>query len=161
MELRVELNHLRVQEAFARAPARMTAAVEAALARGADELAVAAKRRAPKAFSTLTNSIRALRAGELHYQVAAGAHYARMVEEGRPPGRQAGTQNGLVSWVRQKTGLTGTELDRRTFLVARAIGRRGLRPQPYMQPALDEVENRLRAMAKGAAARAAEEVLGG
>ncbi len=161
MELKIAVDTVHVQRVLEATPEKVAAAVEQALGRGAQEVARSARRHAPKAFSTLTQSIRADRVGELHYQVVAGTNYARAVEEGRRPGSQPGTAQGLTEWVQQKTGASGTALDRLTHLVARAIGRRGIRPQPYMRPALEEGESRLRALVKGAVARVAREAARG
>jgi hypothetical protein len=161
IEVTVTLDDARLQQALARFPERVTAQVEFALVRGAEEIARAARGKAPKAFSTLTNSIRAQRMGELHYRVAPGVNYAAMVERGRKPGKQPGTANGLMEWVKQKTGLEGKALDRMSFVVARAIGRRGIRAQPYMRPALVENESRLRQLVQAGVARGIEEAFRG
>jgi hypothetical protein len=58
-------------------------------------------------------------------------NYARYVEEGRRPGRMP-PPAALEGWARRKTGSISA-----AFLIARAIGRRGTRPQPYLKPALD------------------------
>lgn len=139
----ISIDARRAQAAFARAPQVMVRAIDVKLARGAEEVARTAKRGAPKAFSNLVNSIRAQRIGALSYQVVTGMNYARSVEEGRLPGKQPGVNNGLMEWVRFRTGLAGRPLDRATFAIARAIGRRGIRPQPYMQPAAEASRSRL------------------
>lgn len=161
MDISVSLNDDRLRQALRQAPDRLTARIEAALSRGAEEIARDARRNAPKAFSTLTNSIRAARVGDLHYRVSTGTNYARSVEEGRRPGRQPGVANGLMEWVRQKTGLTGPALDRKTYVIARAIGRRGIKPQPYMQPAHEAGEPRVRFLVEEAVGRGIQEVFGG
>ena len=139
----ISIDARRARSAFARAPDVMARAIDVKLARGAEEVARTAKRGAPKAFSNLANSIRAQRIGALNYQVATGMNYGRSVEEGRLPGKQPGVSNGLMEWVKFRTGLSGRPLDRATFAIARSIGRRGIRPQPYMQPAADASRSRL------------------
>lgn len=160
MDIRIEIHDEQAKAMLARVDRGVRKAVHDALWRGADEMARAAKRNAPKAFSNLTNSIRAEQVGELHFRVATGVNYARAVEEGRKPGPMPGTANGLMEWVKQKTRQTGRELDRTTFLIARAIGRRGIKPQPYMQPAFDSQKDRIVAHVQEAARRAAQEVQG-
>lgn len=157
MELHIEIHDEKARAMLDRVDAGVRKAVHAALWRGAEELARDARLRAPKAFSTLTNSIRAEQVGDLHFRVATGVNYARAVEEGRKPGTMPGTANGLMEWVRQKTRLTGKELERTTFAIARAIGRRGIRAQPYMQPAFESQKDRIVANVQAAAARAAQE----
>lgn len=158
MEVKVSIDISTAKKAMESAPERMTAAISLALERGAQDLARSARAKAPKAFSTLTNSIRVDQLAPLHFRVATGVNYARPVEEGRKPGKMPGTAKGLAEWVRQKTGAAGKELDRRTFLVARAIARRGIKAQPFMAPSYDEDKDRIIARVRHAAAVAAQEI---
>jgi HK97 gp10 family phage protein len=64
-------------------------------------------------------------------RAGSNVNYARFVEEGRRPGRMP-PPAALEGWARRKTGSISA-----AFLIARAIGRRGTRPQPYLKPALD------------------------
>ncbi len=157
MELRIDIRDAAARAMLLRVDSGVFKAVHDALWRGAGELARTAKSNAPKAFSTLTNSIRAEQVGELHFRVATGVNYARAVEDGRAPGKMPGTSSGLMEWVKQKTRQTGKELDRTTFLIARAIGRKGIKAQPYMQPAFESQQARIIANVQAAAARAAQE----
>ncbi len=156
MRVDIVIDDARVQKGLDRLPNAVVARVELALARGAQELAREERRLAPKAFSTLTNSIQAQRMGMLHYRVGPGVNYARPVEEGRKPGKQPGTANGLMEWVRQKTGLQGKALERRAFVIARAIGRKGIRPQPYAKPAFEAKRSRVVELVRAAAAEGAQ-----
>lgn len=158
ISLHITIDDAKAQSALDRYPDRLIDAVEAALHRGAIEIARSGRRYAPKAFSTMTNSINADRVGELHYVVAPHVNYAAFVEGGRRPGKQPGTANGLMEWVRLKFGVQGKELDRTTYLVARAIARNGIKPQPYMRPAADDHRDRIIANVRASAARAAAEV---
>lgn len=157
MDIRISIDDARARAALERAPALVERRLEDALARGAIEMAGLGRRKAPTAFSPLTNSIRAERVEPLHFLVSPGVNYARFVEEGRRPGKQPGTAFGLMEWVREKTKLAGKALDRRTFVIAIAIGRRGIKAQPYMQPAFEEGAPRVIQLARDAVARACEE----
>jgi hypothetical protein len=157
METRISIDSRKVTEGLKKAPAAVERHLELALDRAAAEVARKARDLAPKSFSTLTNSIRSAVAGRLKRIVAPGVNYALSVEKGRPPGRQPGTGNGLQAWVRQKTGLTGIPLERATFLIARSIGRKGTRPQPFMQPAAEDMQDRVRVLLLGAVERGLEE----
>ena len=161
MRIEIEIDDSGARRRLDQLPGRVVTAVEAALSRGAMELARAARDKAPKAFSTLTNSIKADKAGPLHYIVAPHVMYAPFVEHGRPPGKQPGTANGLMEWVRQKTGLQGTALNSRTFVIARAIGRRGIKAQPYMWPAIEAHRDRIVERVRESAQRAAQEAFRG
>lgn len=134
-----------------------------ALERGAQELAREARGRAPKAFSTLTNSIRAMRENDLHWFVAPGVNYGAWVEGGRMPMRKTGFQNGLLEWIKLKVapGASGKELDRLGFVIRRAIGRRGIHPHPFMAPAFEAKKARVVELANAAVREAVAEINGG
>jgi hypothetical protein len=142
--IHITLDISRAKAGFERARPAMERAVDAKLERGAREIAIAARKGAPGAnTSNLINSIIEERLGVMHWQVSENENYGRFVEEGRGPGKQPGTGNGLLEWVAFRTGLTGKPLDRATFAIARAIGRHGIAPQPYMQPAAEANLSRL------------------
>jgi hypothetical protein len=147
METRISIDDKHTQEALQKAPAQVVHHLELALDRGGLELARRMRELAPKAFTTLTNSIRMVVLGKLKRMVSPGVNYGLPVEIGRRPGRMPGTGNGLQEWVKQKTGATGKELESRTFLIARSIARKGIRPQPYAQPAVEQMDARIRELA--------------
>jgi hypothetical protein len=60
------------------------------------------------------------------------ARHAVFVEGGRRPGARPPPSSALLAWVTLKLGLTGKQAQSAAFLIARAIGRRGLRPRPVM-----------------------------
>jgi hypothetical protein len=62
-------------------------------------------------------------------RVVAHAHYSLFVETGRHPGKMP-PPDALAGWARRH-GLAGLE-----FVIARAIGRRGIRPRPFFGPAV-------------------------
>lgn len=157
MRISVAIHDQGARKMLDRLDAGMRQAVHDSLWRGALELSRVAQRNAPKAFSTLRNSIHVEEINPLHFRVATGVNYARFVEEGRRPGKQPGTANGLMEWVRLKTGLQGKDLDRKTYVIARAIGIKGIAPQPYMQPAYDSEKDRIIANVQASARRAAQE----
>jgi hypothetical protein len=151
------------REMLQRAPDFFRRRLALALERGAQEIAREAKGRAPKAFSTLTNSIRAIRENDLHWHVAPGVNYGTWVEGGRMPMRKTGTRNGLLEWIKLKVapGASGKELDRLGFVIARAIGRRGIKPQPFMAPAFEARKQRVVDMASRAMRDAVAQLNGG
>ncbi|MDP9381234.1 MAG: HK97 gp10 family phage protein, partial [Chloroflexota bacterium] len=63
--------------------------------------------------------------------VGTKLNYARAVEFGRRPGKRPPTAR-LRGWARRRTGSADN-----AYPVARAIGRRGTRPQPFLEPALE------------------------
>lgn len=160
MQTRIRVNDKKITEALKKAPVAVERELEFGLDRWAAEVARRARELAPKSFSILANSIRAIVAGRLKRIVAPGVNYAISIEQGRRPGRQPGTGNGLMAWVQQKTGLTGDQLERATFLIARSIGRKGTRPQPFMQPAAEQSRDRGRVLLLAAVDKGLKESLG-
>lgn len=163
--MRVELRYddSGARAALKAAPEVVTQRLYWALERGAQEIAREAKGRAPKAFSHLVNSILVHREGELHLSVRPGMNYAPWVEGGRMPMRKTGTKNGLLEWIRLKIDPTaeGKKLDRLGYVIARAITRKGIQPQPFMQPALEAKRARVVELADAAMREAVSEINGG
>ena len=79
------IDDAQTREAFRRMPGVMAEYVNGGLARGANEIAIEARRLAPKSLSGLVNSINAARSGELEYSVSPGVAYAPWVESGTGP----------------------------------------------------------------------------
>lgn len=158
LNISVRIDDAKTREAFRKGPELMRRIIGQGVERGAHEVAREAKARAPKAFSTLANSIKANRIDDLHWRAAPATNYADAVEEGRKPGKQTGTANGLMEWVKLKTGLKGRKLDRATFAIARAIGRRGIRPQPFMRPTAKAKKSRVIELIRQAVERGCAEL---
>jgi HK97 gp10 family phage protein len=92
-----------------------------------------AKREVPTDTHTLQRSIahEVTTAGrDVTGRVGSNLHYAPVVEYGRSPGRMP-PPGALAGWLRRK----GID-ERYAFVVARSIARRGIRPRPYLKPAL-------------------------
>lgn len=138
MRNEVVISNPQAIDAMQRFPEVMHRHIDGGFWRGALEFARLARRLAPKAFSTLTNSINVEKLGLMDYLVAPHVNYAPAVEDGRMPMRKTGTGNGLKEWVKLRTGLDGRDLDRATFAIGRAITRRGIQPQPYIKPAFEQ-----------------------
>lgn len=163
MRLEVRYDDHVPRDMLRRAPDFFRRRLGLALERGAQELAREARGRAPKAFSTLTNSIRAMRENDLHWFVAPGVNYGTWVEGGRMPMRKTGFQNGLLEWIKLKVapGASGKDLDRLGFVIRRAIGRRGIHPHPFMAPAFEAKKARVVELANAAVREAVAEINGG
>lgn len=160
MKIGINIDTKDVERAFAVAPKVMERNLDRFLSRAAQEVAREDKAQSPKAFSTLTNSIRAEQAGFLHYRAVTGANYARAVSEGRPAGKMPGLSSGLMEWVKLRTGLQGKELDRSTFAIARAIGRRGIKPNAFETRTAQKMESRVMALVRQGAINGVMEVFG-
>lgn len=66
-----------------------------------------------------------------------GFFYGVAVRKGRRPGRMPPV-SALVPWVEKKLGIASNQARGVAFIIARKIGRRGTKPNPYHVRALDE-----------------------
>lgn len=161
MKIELRYNDAAAREAMRKSPEVVERMLGFAIQRGADEIAREARNKAPKSFSTLTNSIRAQRLSPLHYFVAPGVNYAPWVEGGRMPMRKMPPKGALVAWIKQKLRVTEEKAGRMEFVIARAIQRQGIKPQPFMQPAFEAKRGRVVELANEAMRRAISEINGG
>lgn len=142
-------------------------AVAGELARLAQETANTMKRLAPKgANSHLVQSIKVTNAGPLAFEIGAHMAYAPYVEDGRKPGKGlpyfsdpasrsvlewlrstpwngvGPVQPGKPRWARlgsKKRSQQEDDLRQRYFGLSRHVKAFGIKPQPFVQPAFDEL----------------------
>ena len=90
------------------------------------------------------------------------AHYAAIVEHGRRAGRRP-PMLPILDWVHKRGLIEGRRKASRersaAFLIARAIGRRGTRPQPYFYPAVDKYKPKLKSVMADALETAINETM--
>lgn len=150
--------------ALAGFPQALEAGLTPKLDRAGEEVAREMKRAAPKAFSTLTNSIRTERDSALVRWVGPGVNHALMVEQGTGPaaGQSPYFPNPLklAPWLRQHAGRSvggtkaGTAARRtleqvlrdRTWALARHIATFGTRAQPFVAPTAEKMQPRVVAL---------------
>lgn len=95
----------------------------------------------------------------LRGEVGPSKNYGYNVEFGRKPGSKPPPIDAIMPWVKRHTGVfsiktrsrsrskANTKNDRSVaFLIARAIGRRGIPPAPFMRPALDQNLSKIEAL---------------
>jgi len=120
--------------------------IDLALDRGARVLARTSKRNAPKAFSTLSNSIQSKKIGPLRYMVSAGVNYAVDVHEGRKPGAMPPVAH-IEDWIRIKhiTPLNEAISERDlAWMIAKSIEEHGTKAQPFMSDAAKSESHNIR-----------------
>lgn len=176
MDIRYVVDDARARATLQKAPGVVEKWLEGAIARGAMEIARLGRDKAPKLFSTLTNSIRYERLEALHYRVATGVNYARAVEEGTGPAAgharyypnpdslldyltTAPSKRGF-NWARKGSGKREAQrydLWWRSRALAWHIYQHGTKAHPYMGPAADEGEPIVRLLARNAVASAIQE----
>ncbi len=129
-----------------------------------------AKERVPQATRALFRSIVSDVTGSgasMQAVVSVGEPYGVYMEYGRPPGRMPphGPGSSLALWAKM-VGITssGSNPTRQDlgilFMIARAIGRRGVEPQPFMEPALDASKGKIQRYFEDAIADAIAEIEG-
>lgn len=125
-----------VRAALERAPVRLAWHVDRALNRASQEIARQMRRDAPKDTSVLTNSVTASQTALMEYRVGPGVQYAAYVEDGTGPGGWPAPE-ALARWIKRKRirpRTPGTSERDLTYLIGRAIHRRGTREQPFVRP---------------------------
>lgn len=141
-------------ERLNRAPLLLAIEIHRALQISTLAIEADARRGAPQDTRRLHSSINSRVEGtypNLIGVVGPSVRYGANVEFGRRAGGKMPPVDALLGWVRRHTPAgslprAGQSRDRylrgRAFALARAIQRRGIRPQPYLQPALNQ--NRVR-----------------
>lgn len=148
MTLRISIQDERALRALARAPEIVHRNLSQGVGRAGQETARTEKGSAPKAHSTLANSILSQRAGDLGADVAPGVEYAPYVNNGTQGGGWPPIAT-LREWIRVK-GIQPQEpgMDERdlAYAIATKIQRQGTPPQPFadetakaMGPRVEEI----------------------
>lgn len=161
--MRIELRYddAAARAAMRKAPDVVRKMLGFAIERGAQEIARFARSKAPEGVGHLRNSIRVEKVSDLHYFVAPGMNYGRWVEGGRMPMRKMPPPGSLLQWIQRKLGIPEKQASRLEFVIARAIQRKGIKPQPFMQPAFEAKKDRVKQLADEAMRRAIAEINGG
>lgn len=159
LRLDITLDDEQLQKAVQKAPGALRHRLKAAVSRGALELSRDARRHAPKAFTTLTNSIRSRVDGELARIVGPNVNYGTYVEQGTGPGGAPSLQT-MLDWVRVKritpNNPQHNERDL-AFIIRRSIARKGTKPQKYMEPAVEAKQDRIVRLLHSAVSNALKE----
>lgn len=160
--MRISISHTlpRFLQALRRAPQVTMEEADRAVQRAAIEGTRTAKREAPKAFTELVNSILNEMVGLAFHRIISRARHARYVEEGTGPGGRP-PMEVIRRWIRIKQIEPRHARNERDlgFLIARSIERKGIKAQPYMEPARQSSQDRLMALLPEAARRGMEVAL--
>ncbi len=154
MSVRIDVQDDQVLRALARAPQTVHRHLSRGVSRAGQETARAEKEQAPKAHSTLANSIRSQRAGDLGADVAPTVEYAPYVNAGTEGGGWPPIQT-LREWIRVKgiqprnPGYDERDL---AYAIASKIHRRGSPPQLFAEGAAEEMRPRVEEILRNSAA---------
>jgi hypothetical protein len=128
-----------MMEALARAPRTVPWAVDRKLQRGALETARTMRANAPKAESTLTNSIQVRQEALMAWRVGPSVEHAAYQEEGTRGGGRMPPLSAIEDWVRTKLHIADPRARRdAAWPIARAIQRRGVPAQPFVRPIYED-----------------------
>lgn len=157
----VEVNNRAVGNALQQAIKSMPDVIDSAVQRAAIEVGRELKRAAPKAFSTLTNSIKEDRIKLMEWRVGPHVDYAQYVEEGTSGGGKVPFQ-AMLSWIKVK-GIQPRNpewsLTDLAWVIQKSILAKGSRKQPFVQPVIDSgfAQQRLDQLVAKAAERVIDE----
>ena len=97
----------------------------------AEQLAAEVKRIAPKDTG---KGVRAVKHRGNHVLAPLHVH---VISEGRRPGAKQPPTKALRGWVRRRWGVSGREVGRAAFVLARSIGRKGIRPRRFYRASVE------------------------
>lgn len=137
MQIDVRIEGLeKLQAGAAAAPATLLSETRTALTAGSLLVEGTARSLAPKDTGRLGGSITHQISG-LTSRIGPSVAYGLYVEKGRRPGKPPPVA-AIEPWARRRGA--------NPFLVARAIGRRGTKPRPFLVPALTQSTPRIVAL---------------
>lgn len=135
-----------------RSPGVLERHIDRGVGRGALELSREMRKEAPKAFSTMTQSIGVNKPGDGIRQVTVGQEYGIYVEEGAGPGGFPPLRS-MMDWIRVKRirpdddSMSERDL---AFVIARSIARKGTPAQPFASDSTEKMEPRIHQIVGGA-----------
>ena len=121
--------------------------------RAAEEVAREEKREAPKALSTLVNSIKATRKGPFSFEVSPHVEYADYVAQGTRLGKKRPPIEPIIAWIRVKR-ISPDHGDARdlAYAIAAGIQRHGVRANPFHKRTMETMGPRVHRIIRGALA---------
>lgn len=144
----LNINQAGLQLALSRSPQILTRHLSPAIDRVLLTFQRSAKAYAPKAFSTLAQSVQIHRLGPLAGQVRVASDYGPMVEFGTGPqgpaarsSHKAPPVSRILDWVKLRRiqphdpGMDQADL---AFAIARSIAVKGTPAKPFLSPAFDD-----------------------
>lgn len=148
------------RKALQQTPEALFKQLQKMVSRGGSEAAREQKRRAPKAQSTLVNSIRSIRDEDLSAIAAPNTDYAVFVNDGTGPGGFPSLQ-AIKDWIRVK-GISPRnakdDLDDLAYMISRSIARKGTQAQPFVDNTAEKITPRIHRLMQQAARNSLKEV---
>lgn len=148
----------RIPAMLARDPSQLPDALSHRLSLGVEraamEVAREEKNQAPKAFSTLANSIKAEKTGEFAWEVSPHVEHADYIAKGTHPGAFPPSES-IVAWIRVmhiEPYTKGVDERALAFLIGRSIKRRGIKSNPFDERTVEKMQPRFMQIIRGALA---------
>jgi hypothetical protein len=139
---RIDISLARLQAKNARAPAAFVRTLDRFVNRGALELSREEQEQAPKAFSTLVQSIAVQKNAAADYTVISMARYAAAVNQGSEP--HLVPLLPLYLWLKYTKRITDEkELRSRAYALRRFIAKNGTKPNPFVSRARIRKQGRI------------------
>lgn len=143
--LHITVDAAQLQKRFASALTSMPKTLDRFVQRGANEFARAEKKEAPKALTSLTNSIQVHKNGIADYSVGSNMRYAAAVNNGGRP--HWAPLNPLMDWLRVTKRVTDKrQLRARAKGLQRFISAHGTKANPFVQRTRDKMDDRVIAL---------------
>lgn len=156
MQIDVRIEGLeRLAAGVASGPATLEREVRGALEAGSLLVEGAARTLAPKDTGRLAGSITHQISG-LSSRIGPSVAYGMVVEKGRRPGKPMPPAGAIAGWMARK-GIPAEA----SFLIRRAIGRKGIKARPYLVPALTQSQGRVVALFEKVGAKVVARMAGG
>ena len=137
MQIDVRIEGLeKLQAGIVSGPATLASEVRTAMTAGSILVEGTARSLAPKDTGRTAGSINYAITGSganLQSKIGPSVAWGIVIEQGRRPGAKPPPVKALQPWARRH-GIP----DGRVFLIARAIGRRGIKARPFLQPSLEQ-----------------------
>ena len=94
--------------------------------------------------ATLSRSIKVEKTNKNKVSVSTNSGYGLYVEFGRPSGNTPPVSE-LIPWVRRKLGIRNHKKAKRVaYAIAKGIGKRGTKAQPFLRPAFERGIKRMK-----------------
>lgn len=143
--LNIVVDTQQLQARVGRAGTSIPKTLDRFVQRGANEFARAEKKEAPKALTSLTNSIQAQKNGIADYSVGPSMKYAAAVNNGGRP--HWAPLNPLMDWLRvTKRVADKRQLRARAKGLQRFIAAHGTKANPFVQRTHDKMDGRVIAL---------------
>lgn len=156
LDLRIRFDNKAILAALRNAPPEVRRELGKGISRAAQEVAREEKRNAPKAHSTLTNSIRVANMGSLERMVGPTVGYAESVVDDISNQPMPPVQS-ILDWIRVsgiEPNSPGMDAEDLAFVISRSIKYRGTRGNSFIEDTHKQMSDRVQSLLMDSAHKA-------